>query len=263
MKKIFVAAAVSLLFSCSKNDSSESSFNFSLSKKGTKPVSEREVRGSFDEIFVSNAISADIIKSDEEKVIVSAPADLQEYIVAEITNGKLTVAVKGTNVQLEKVKVRIFAKDFDELHASSAADVDIKDRFTQNKTKVSASSSASVNGYLEANDLEISATSSGSFSGKVWAVNLDCDSGSGGSIDIHGKTKNADVDCSSGSSFEAPKLMAAHVKADASSGSSVKIGASESLEAESSSGGSITVNKNGDLKPLEISESSGGSVTVL
>ncbi|REC73914.1 DUF2807 domain-containing protein [Chryseobacterium elymi] len=271
---LFIWSAFALITSCNEKHDRRNNKNNDRNNgngwvdkvidKDSGPVKEKVFNGDFDEIEVSQAIDAEVIKSETEKVVISAPENILNEILVENSGGKLHIHYKrGIRVMNgHNVKAKIYTKDFSKLVANSAASVTIKDKFTQEKMDVEISSAASVSGDLEANDLDISADSSSSFSGKIWAVDLDVDASSAASIDISGKSKNADITSSSGSSISGKGVVADHVKAEASSGASVEISAVSSLHAEASSGGSVNVSKRGELKKVTKEESSGGSVNI-
>lgn len=235
-----------------------------VTNKDHGPLKQKEFNGDFDEIEVSQSIDAEIIKSDVEKVVISAPANIIDEVLVETRGGKVHIHYKtGIRVMnTNNVKAKIYAKDFVKLIANSAASVSIKDTFLQEKTDVEASSAASISGHLEANELEISVDSSSSFEGKIWAVDLDVDASSAASISISGKSKNAELSSSSGSSINAKGVIVENLKADASSGASLEVSASSTVDAEASSGGSVNVYKRGNVTTVKKEESSGGSVTI-
>lgn len=269
---LFMLSAFALMASCNENHNKRNNDNDNngngwvdkVIDKDNGPVKEKTFNGDFDEIEVSQAIDAEVIKSDVEKVVISAPENIINEILVDNDGGKLHIHYKkGIRVMnSHNVKAKIYTKDFSKLTANSAASISIKDKFTQDKISIDISSAASVSGDLEANDFDISAGSSSSYSGKVWAVDLDIEASSAASLDISGKSKNADISSSSGSSVSAKNLIADNVKADASSGGSLQISAVNSVNAEASSGGSVDVSKKGELKNVTKQESSGGSVSI-
>ncbi|WP_160138858.1 GIN domain-containing protein [Chryseobacterium sp. c4a] len=270
MKKrtLFIFSALVVLASCNerheKKNKEKSGWVEKVINKETGPIQQREFNGDFDEIQVSQAIEAEVIKSDVEKVIISAPQSIIDEVLVENSGGKLHIHYKkGIRVMnISKVTAKIYTKDFTKLVAESAASISVKDKFTQEKTSIEASSAGSVSGDLEANEFNINTDSSSSFSGKIWAVNLDIDSSSGSSIDISGKAKKADISSSSGSSISAKGVIADHVEAEASSGASIQISAVSSVKAEASSGGSVDIARKGELKNVIKDESSGGSINI-
>ncbi|REC48653.1 GIN domain-containing protein [Chryseobacterium pennipullorum] len=267
-KSLFIFSALVVLASCNekheKRNREKSNWVEKVVTNDSGPLQHKEFNGDFDEIEVSQAIEAEVIKSETERVEISAPQSIINEILVDNDGGKLHIHYKpGIRVMnSNKVKAKIYAKDFSKLTAGSAASIMVKDKFTQEKTTVEISSAGSVSGDLEANDFEINAGSSSNFSGKIWAVNLDIESSSGSSIDISGKAKNADITSSSGSSISAGAVIADHVEADASSGASINIGAVSSVKAGASSGGSVDIVRKGELKNVTKEESSGGSVNI-
>lgn len=235
-----------------------------VTNKDHGPLKQKEFSGDFDEIEVSQAIEAEIIKSDVEKVVISAPANIIDEVLVERRNGKIHIHYKtGFRVMnTNNVTAKIYAKDFVKLIANSAASINVKDKFTQEKTDIEASSAASITGNLEANDLEISADSSSSFDGKIWAVDLDVDASSAASISISGKSKNAEISSSSGSSMNGKNVIVENLRAEASSAASLEVSASSTIDAEASSGGSVNVYKKGNVTTVKKEESSGGSVNI-
>ncbi|WP_454046862.1 GIN domain-containing protein [Chryseobacterium sp. Marseille-Q8038] len=271
-RTLFIFSALVALASCNdkhenRNRNGEGDRSNWVEKVVTKesgPIQHKEFNGDFDEIQVSQAIEAEIIKSETEKVEISAPQSIINEILVDNDGGKLHIHYKpGIRVMnISKVTAKIYTKDFKKLLADSAARIIVKDKFTQEKTEIEASSAGSISGDLEANDMDINVSSSSSFDGKIWAVNLDIESSSGSTLDLSGKAKKVEVSASSGSSVSAKGVVADNVDADASSGASIQISAVSSVNAGASSGGSVDISKKGELKSVIKDESSGGSVNI-
>lgn len=266
---IFIFSAFLLLASCDKQERrngerEKSSWVEKVVTTDNGPMKQREVTGDFDEIEVSQAIDAEIIKADVEKVVISAPQNIIDEVLVDNDGGNLHIHYKkGIRVMnTHNVSAKIYTKDFSKLNANSAANITVKDKFVQEKTHIEVSSAGSISGDLEANDFDISVDSSSNFKGKIWAVDLGIEASSGASIDISGKAKKAEVTSSSGSSVSAKELVADHVSAEASSGANIQISASSSIKADASSGGSVNVYKRGNVTSVTKEESSGGSVSI-
>ncbi len=259
---VFLFAAISICSSCSSKGEGSKIFDM-ISKEGKEPITEKEVKSDFDEIKVAQSINAEIIKSNTEKVVISAPSDIIDDVLVETSGNRVYIHFKpGINISANRVKAKIYAKDFSKIEVSSSADVKILDTFTQDRTTIKVSSAGSVYGNLEANDLEIEVSSSGSYSGKVWAVNLEAEASSAGDVAISGKTKTAKMSASSSGSIDAKSVNADLADLGASSSGSIELSVADQLNARSSSGGSIDVFKNGTLTNVSKNESSGGSVTI-
>ena len=75
---ISVLAVFLLLSSC--NIKSDNGFPYNVTPKaGTGIIKNKEYKMSFDEIRVAQSISAEVVKSDEEKVVITAPSDILDY----------------------------------------------------------------------------------------------------------------------------------------------------------------------------------------
>ena len=227
-----------------------------------KPTS-KSYEGDFDEIEVSESINATLIKSDLEKVVIHAPSDVIDYIVVENKGGKLSIYVESNiRLSMKNIRADIYAKDFTSLEANSSATINLKDKFVQEKVEISASSSGSVFGSLEANDLKIESNSSGEFSGKIWAINLDMEASSSGSISVSGNSKNGKLEANSSGSISAQNLEIQNLEAESSSSGSITANVTQTLNAEANSSGSITISTKGNLAHQIINKSTGGSVTI-
>lgn len=269
MKTTIISAAfISLITASCTNSKSDSivinPFN-TTTVEGKGPVREKTFSGDFDELQVSTSIEATVLKSNEEKVVISAPSDLLDVILVENNNGKLHIHFKpNTNVRSNgMVRATVYAKDFSKLQANSSGSITLNDKFLTEKLSVDASSSGSVSGDLEANDFDINVSSSGNFKGKIWAVNLSGDVSSSGDVEISGEAKNADFDVSSSGSIDAKNLVVENADLDASSSGGIDVGVQNTLSASASSGGDISVSKRGNLNVTRSKESSGGSISVL
>ena len=250
-----------------KNENGEKGkdgWEFFSGNKGNGAITEKTYDGDIDQIKVSTSIDAEVIKSDTEKVVVSAPSDIMDNIKVALKGGVLAVYVDsgfGNNISTKNVKAKIYVKDFNQLSADSSADIKVLDTFTQDKVDVYISSSASIDvANLEANDLKIYTNSSGDFSGKVWAVNLGAYASSSGDINIFGKAKNATMDSNSSGDLKATDLIVENAILSASSSGDIVTSVSKSLTANANSSGEITVYKKGNLEQTQIHKNSGGDV---
>lgn len=264
--QFFSAFAISLfLASCVNVKSDDGSFGeIFTGKKGNGPITEKTFSGDFNSLEVSTSINADVVKSDAEKVVISAPSDIMEFVKVENNGGKLRIYVNSNfrnNISTERVKAIVYARDFDELRANSSGSINVKDTFTQDKVDVDVSSSADVRGNLEANNLNISVSSSGSFSGKVWADYGDFSVSSSGDFSAEGKLQHGKIQANSSGDFNGNNLEVKDGSFQASSSGSLSAMVSQKATAEASSSGDINIRKLGN-PVISKSESSSGSVNV-
>ncbi|TXF77427.1 head GIN domain-containing protein [Chryseobacterium sp.] len=250
--------------SCGNGKNDSVSFGpFGKSIEGKGPIREKTYPGNFDEIKVSQSIQAEVIKSDVEKVVISAPSDILDEILVDNVAGKIHIHFKPSlNISAQKVSAKIYAKDFSKIEASSSANILVKNKFTQDRTDIEVSSSANIEGNFEANNMEVDVSSSGNFTGKIWAVDLSAEVTSSGEINLSGEAKNAEMDASSSGTLNARNLVAENADLQASSGGNVSLSVSRQLTASASSSGDIAVSKKGNLNVISQKESSGGSILV-
>lgn len=263
MKTLILTAAVcAALLACNMKPDSLITVN-PFQEEGKGNIKTKQFVMNIDEIKVAQSIKAEVVKSDIEKVVITAPADIMDKIIVEDNRGEVYIHFKPNfNISARNVAAKIFVKDFSKLEATSSAQITVKDKFTQDKTKVEVSSSAGITGNLEANDLSIEASSSGIFKGKIWAVNLESESTSSGEIVISGKAKSAELEASSSGTLNAKDVTVDMADIKASSSGSVSTGVKNQLRASANSSGNISVLKKGNLKVVAQEQNSGGSISI-
>lgn len=204
----------------------------------------RNISGSFHAIRVSDGI--DLLLSQGSQAAVAVSASKPEYqakIKTVVENGVLKIYYDenwgGWNSKNRNLKAYVTCVNLDELKASSGSDVNIS-------------------GVIRASDFTLSVSSGSDFDGQleVASINISCSSGS--DITLSGSAKTAHIHSSSGSDFNGLSFSTENCDADASSGSDIEIAVSKELKAEASSGGSVRYKGTAVIK--EISKSSGGSV---
>lgn len=219
----------------------------------------------FNTIEVNTGINAEVIKSDEDKVIITAPENLLDKVSVQSNHGNLKISFnQGFRIQMfssPKISATIYVKDLSGLKATSSAAITLRDRFTQEKMNIEANSSGEIFGDVQANQLDIKVSSSGSFKGKVWAVNGNLLASSSGDLNVSGEIKNITARSSSSGTIDAKELKAATGTVSASSSGDVSITISQSAVASASSSGDVVIYKNGN-PTISKSESSSGSVSV-
>ncbi|QCX53476.1 head GIN domain-containing protein [Elizabethkingia sp. JS20170427COW] len=266
MKKIVMMSLLALgMQSCIyvKTDGNGIGFNQSVEASG--PMVEKEYSLNFKGIQVKSGIKAEVFKSNENKVVVSIPENIQDKILVEVSGGVLQVGFKpnsrinfrGNN----SVRVKIYTQNLESIKASSSADIELRDKFTQEKIQIAASSSGSVKGEVEANDLSIQVSSSGSYYGSIWAINGNLDVSSSGDIVVSGSSKNLEANASSSGDIKAKDLKVEIAKVKASSSADIALTVSKNAEAAASSSADVVIYRLGNPN-IQKSESSSGSVEV-
>lgn len=271
MKKLIITSLIPLLLatSCITTSGEKGSDGFNIftnnkSIEGTGPVKSKTFNMNFDGIKVSNSIQAEVIKSDEEKIVISAPEDLLEEVWVEKNGNEIHIHFRpNLNIRnASQVKATIYAKDFNSLIASSSAKITVKDKFTQDKMDVKVSSSGEIIGDLEANQYSLSVSSSGHFTGRIWAIDLAASISSSGEANISGSSTNVTAQVSSSGELNASNLTAKNADLRASSSGDISMKVSKTLKASASSSGDINITKTNNLENQDIKKSSGGSVNL-
>lgn len=194
----------------------------SIKGSGNVTTKSRSVNGDFKSIEVSNAIDLVVEQADKTEIKVVADDNLQNDIITKVENGVLIISCKYNsfmNVNSKKVIVKM--PTFEGLQASSASSIKSNNLLKGSNINIHASSAASINLDLEFDK-------------------ITCESSSGSSTTINGKALELETKASSGSSINAFELFVNEVTADVSSGSTTNVHPIVSLNAEASSGGDIT-----------------------
>lgn len=203
---------------------------------------ELEIDQDFTEIAVKNGWEVTLKKGTEPRANAAIDENLYEY---------LDVHVDGKTLVVEMI---------DNYNVGTATSQKIEVIYTQNLEKLKASSAGEITteDTLMGEDMLFDVSSAGRISAKIEVRNVSLDASSAGNIDLSGLAQTFDGEASSAANVDAQDLKTETATADVSSAGSIKIFASKKIEAEASSGGSVSYWGN----PAEIrdSESSGGSV---
>ncbi|MFV8270924.1 head GIN domain-containing protein [Flavobacterium sp. GT2N3] len=234
-KFILVALTALLFASCNHTLNLRS-----IEGSGNVTTEKRIVQGDFKSIEVSNAIDLVIEQSDVTEIVVEADDNLQKHILTKVENGTLIISCdKNSFINTKSKKVTVKMPVIDQLEANSSASITSINTIKGENITLNTSSAGTINLSLESDD-------------------ITCDSSSGSSINISGMGLKMKANASSGSAIEAENLMANEVNAEASSGATIRTHPIVSLDAEASSGGSISYNK--VPKSLRKESNSGGSI---
>jgi hypothetical protein len=187
---------------------------------------QSEVRnvGPFKGVKAAEAVSVYLKKGDKEAVKVEVTGTDLSNVITEVSDGYLRIHMQNEkrwrSGRDQNVKVYVQYVSLGKISASSAANVFSEGVINSDVMEVHASSAANVEVNLTATDVKVSASSAGE-------------------VNLEGKTKSIDVDTSSAGVINAYNLVAETAEASASSGGSIKLSVSNGLNAHASSGGSI------------------------
>jgi DUF4097 and DUF4098 domain-containing protein YvlB len=200
---------------------------------------ERNV-GSFTGIKVSEGIDVYLKKGDREGVRVEVSGTRLDNVLTEVSGSYLKVHLRSGNIR-GKVNIRVYVtySKLEKLYASSAGNI-----FSD--------------GGLRTEDLVLQCSSAGNIEIEVDARNIEASASSAGQIELRGRTKSFEADASSAGQINAYELDSDAANVSASSAGQIRLSVESSLRADASSGGSIRFR--GNPSRSITNSSSGGSV---
>lgn len=176
--------------------------------------------GDFTELKVYNGITLELIKSNEQKVIVTG--ELAEKVKIKNTGNKLKIYVNLPKIlSKEKAFVKLFFnKDIHIIDANEGATITGKG-IKQNSLEAKVQEGAFMNLVVDAKHLKVKASS-------------------GGIVKLSGSAKNQEVDVDLGGVYHGYKVKVENMCIVRSgSGAKAEVNAGETLNAKVSFGGSI------------------------
>jgi len=204
-----------------------------------KVVSQNRDVPVFSGIKVASGIDVFLSQSENQRVIVEADENLQEWIRTEV-NGSILHIYTDKTIRLAKTKkVTIACKTIDRIDVSSAGNVTGLSPFKTDMLDIDMSSAGDLKFEVEANEVTISISSAGN-------------------ADLKGKTNTFNADLSSAGDLNAYDLEAKVGDVSVSSAGSARVYITDEASFRSSSAGNI--NYKGEPRLKEIHTSSAGSV---
>lgn len=200
---------------------------------------ERNV-GSFTGIKVSEGIDVYVKKGNREGARVETSGTQLSNVITEVSGSYLKIHLRSGNIR-GKVNVRVYVTytKLDKLYASSAGNI-------------------FGDGVLRTDGLVLQCSSAGNIEIEVDARSIEASASSAGQIELRGQTKAFEGDVSSAGQIDAYELDSNEADVRASSAGQIKLSVDSRLRADASSGGSIRFR--GNPSRSMTNSSSGGSV---
>ncbi|MDP2685983.1 MAG: head GIN domain-containing protein [Aequorivita sp.] len=197
-------------------------FNINTGENGNGNVvtQERNVTEDFTEVRGSAGLDVYLTQGDENKIVVEADENLQQYIEADIEEGKLHITTSENIGRSKAKKVYVTYKELNTVEASSGADV-------------------TGNSVIKSENISLKSSSGAQLNVEIFAKNLTAKTSSGADIIVSGKASSLKADASSGSELNAKELLVLECNAEASSGAEVTVNVKDNLETNVSSGGEV------------------------
>ena len=213
--KCIAITVVALLFtSCHIN------INNGIDGNGNVTRQNRPLGNNFSRIEVSRGLNVILEQGDKCWVEVEADENLQNHILVKL-NGTTLVITSDENIDEATAKnIHVKTPMLTAIEATSGAEVSTPKVFAGSVIDVKTSSGSTVDLYLEFESIQ-------------------CEASSGSEMNVKGKTLELHTTASSGSSINADQLFANDVIAQSTSGSSINVRPSMTLDAKASSGSSI------------------------
>ena len=218
--------------------------------------------GPFSGISVSGGIKVNFTQGKNQSVVVDTDSDKQKYVITEVKNGILMVAVDyKKNMNFKKLLVTVEAPELTSAKVSSGSLFTGLNTINANDFAIQVSSGANLNADLNVkNTTNLDISSGSSVTLDVNTKNFEFEGSSGSSATIRGNAENTIFKTSSASSVNAQSLVAKNGSATASSGSTIKMNVSENLTGAASSGASIRYAGNPRNVSKDAKISSGGTI---
>jgi len=175
-------------------------------------------------VAVTNQGDLEIKISDEEKLVVTAEANLLPHISSDVRGGKLVIGTVPRDISLrprKPIRYTLFVRSLEGVETSSSGDIHA-DRLGASRFSVRTSSSGDIEiGTLQADELTVSLSSSGD-------VSI-----SSGSVDV------LHLSLSSSGDYDGEGLGSRVADVSISSSGDAAVDVKESLEARLSSSGNL------------------------
>ncbi|MBL7846812.1 MAG: DUF2807 domain-containing protein [Cyclobacteriaceae bacterium] len=189
---------------------------------GMAQKSETREVGSFSGVKSGEAIDVYLKRGDKESVRVVVSDDNINNVITEVAGSFLKIHLRenGFFRNNSDVKVYVTYVNLDRITASSASNVFSDGPIKGQSMEIHASSAADIELKLEVERVEVHASSAAD-------------------VILEGTAKSINADASSSGEIDAYAIPVESADASASSAGAIKISVSQSLEAEASSGGSV------------------------
>jgi hypothetical protein len=210
------------------------------SVKGDGEVKEkvREV-AEFHGVRVTSGMNVHLIQGDQQKVVVTADANLHELIETKVEDGILEIKALANIWHAKEKNVFVTTPDLNEISGTAGSNI-----FTDNQ--------------LKAGKIHIKGSAGSNMHININGQNMEVSASSGSNISIEGTANELIIKTSSGANIKAGDLSAAKCDAKASSGGNLWINAVKELTADASSGGNVFYT--GSPEIISSNASTGGNI---
>lgn len=200
-------------------------------------IQETRTLNSFNAIDIGGAFEIELIKSNEEKIIIETDDNIMPYIKTKISGGELEVENTRDINNPTELKLTIYYKSLDEIELSGAAELFSAD-------------------VLESSDFKMDCSGASEITLKLNVGNFEAEFSGASKVELEGSAKSTKIEASGAAVLRAYGLEINDLDLDASGASVVKVLALEKISIEAS--GAASVRYKGDPR-IELNGISGAS----
>ncbi len=200
-------------------------------------ITETRSLSSFHAIDIGGAWDIELIKSNEEKIIIETDDNIMPYIKTKVSGGELDIEQDVDINNPTKLSLIIYYKSLDELDISGAAELFSSD-------------------VLEAEYLELDFSGASEVTLKINAKNVEAEISGASKVDFDGTVDNAAFDISGAAVVRAYGLEINNLKLDASGASTVKVLVLDKFSVDASGASSVRYKGSPSLNVDDISGAS-------
>jgi Putative auto-transporter adhesin, head GIN domain len=217
MNKVFFLAAACMLMM--------SSCRYSNGRRvrgdGRETTEQRNVTG-FTGVETDGSIDI-VVSKGAYKVNVKADGNLQQYVITEVVNGKLTVRFKSNMsfIDFDDITVYVSAPDVNEFESHGSGNIKGEGRMT------------------DSNKMKVNIFGSGDIELEVDCPSIESEIHGSGNVSLSGETKNFTCAIHGSGDIKASDLKTENVKVSIHGSGNADVFASESLDAEISASGDV------------------------
>ena len=195
----------------------------------------------FDRVDAARAVKVVITGKATGKITIEADDNIMEYVVVEAKGGRLTATIDKSvnNVSNADVTVTVPANGrIRALDASSAARITSEVTLTADKFSIDASSAARIDAAVKSTSCTVAASSASNIDAAIETGSCTVGASSASKITLKGSAADCSVDTSSAA--KATVNCTGKLRAEASSGSSIRYTGDCQTSISKSSGGSVS-----------------------
>ncbi|HLS30251.1 MAG TPA: head GIN domain-containing protein [Flavobacteriaceae bacterium] len=208
--------------------------------KGEGPVVSKEVPlADFHEIKVSSGWEVELIPDPQPRMIIHTEENLLDMVEYKIERGKLHITHQGSVGNSKSRLIQVFFRQLDNISADSNAEIFSSAIFEQNYMNIEASTNGKINL-------------------KLWTDYCKVKTSASGIVNLEGTTNDFKVSASTSSRVNAKELKAESCNAVATSSGYISIYVTESLNAETETGGKVDYFGNPSFKNFKYNQSDEG-----